>query len=148
MDDPPWRQAESSGHGVVRGGAGVGGNSWIPPLGPALARKGVVLVSIEFRIGVLGHLAHPALTSESAHHASGNYGGCWIRSRRCTGFSEISPRLAASRKRHDLRMVRRREQSLRSDGFTFGAGLVSSRNNGERTMQRYSLPGTTENNSI
>ena len=58
----------------IHGGAGVGGNSWIPPLGPALARKGVVLVSIEFRIGVLGHLAHPALTSESAHHASGNYG--------------------------------------------------------------------------
>ena len=58
----------------MHGGAGVAGSSWIPPLGPALARKGVILVSVEFRIGVLGHLAHPALTAESAHHASGNYG--------------------------------------------------------------------------
>ena len=58
----------------LHGGAGVAGSSWIPPLGPALARKGVVLVSVEFRVGVLGNLAHPALTAESPHHASGNYG--------------------------------------------------------------------------
>jgi para-nitrobenzyl esterase len=58
----------------LHGGAGVAGTSWIPPLGPALARKGVVLASVEFRVGVLGNLAHPALTAESPHHASGNYG--------------------------------------------------------------------------
>ena len=58
----------------IHGGAGVAGNSRTPPLGPKLARKGVVLVSVGFRIGVLGHLAHPALTAESPRHASGNYG--------------------------------------------------------------------------
>ncbi len=58
----------------IHGGGGISGNSWSPPFGPRLARKGVVLVSIEFRIGALGHLAHPALTAESPRHASGNYG--------------------------------------------------------------------------
>jgi len=44
------------------------------PAGPPLARRGVVLVSVNYRIGALGFMAHPALTAESPHHASGNYG--------------------------------------------------------------------------
>ena len=44
------------------------------PVGPPLARRGVVLVSVDYRIGALGFMAHPALTAESPHHASGNYG--------------------------------------------------------------------------
>jgi para-nitrobenzyl esterase len=44
------------------------------PAGPPLARKGVVLVSTNYRLGALGFMAHPALTAESAHHVSGNYG--------------------------------------------------------------------------
>lgn len=42
--------------------------------GAALARKGVVLVTINYRLGPLGYLAHPELTAESPNHASGNYG--------------------------------------------------------------------------
>lgn len=42
--------------------------------GSALARKGVVLVSMNYRLGPFGFLAHPALTAESPHKASGNYG--------------------------------------------------------------------------
>ena len=42
--------------------------------GTALARKGVVLVSVNYRLGALGFMAHPALTAESPHGSSGNYG--------------------------------------------------------------------------
>jgi para-nitrobenzyl esterase len=42
--------------------------------GAPLASRGVVLVSINYRLGVFGFFAHPALTQESPHHASGNQG--------------------------------------------------------------------------
>ena len=42
--------------------------------GEELAEKGIVVVSLDYRLGVLGFFAHPDLTKESPHHASGNYG--------------------------------------------------------------------------
>src|SRR5712692_3310709 len=42
--------------------------------GERLARRGVVLVTANYRLGVFGFFAHPDLTRESPHHASGNYG--------------------------------------------------------------------------
>jgi para-nitrobenzyl esterase len=42
--------------------------------GEAFARRGVVLVTANYRLGVFGFFAHPGLTAESPHHASGNYG--------------------------------------------------------------------------
>ena len=42
--------------------------------GAALSRKGVVLVSINYRLGSFGFLVHEALTAESEHRSSGNYG--------------------------------------------------------------------------
>ena len=41
--------------------------------GGILARKGAVVVTINYRLGVFGFFAHPELTAESEHHASGNY---------------------------------------------------------------------------
>ena len=41
--------------------------------GDGLARKGVVVVTFNYRLGVLGWLAHPELTAESPRHVSGNY---------------------------------------------------------------------------
>jgi para-nitrobenzyl esterase len=58
----------------IHGGGNVEGSSQIPPLASALVRKGVVFVSVEYRLGVFGFFAHPALVAESANHSSGNYG--------------------------------------------------------------------------
>jgi len=37
-------------------------------------KKGIILITINYRLGVFGFLAHPALTAESPNHSSGNYG--------------------------------------------------------------------------
>jgi para-nitrobenzyl esterase len=42
--------------------------------GAALARRGIVVVTVNYRLGVFGFFSHPELTAESPHHASGNYG--------------------------------------------------------------------------
>ena len=42
--------------------------------GSQLAARGVVVVSINYRVGIFGFMAHPELTAESPQHASGNYG--------------------------------------------------------------------------
>jgi para-nitrobenzyl esterase len=42
--------------------------------GERLSQHGVVVVTISYRLGLLGFIAHPELTEESPHHASGNYG--------------------------------------------------------------------------
>lgn len=42
--------------------------------GTALASKGVIVVTLNYRLGVMGFFAHPELTAESPHHSSGNYG--------------------------------------------------------------------------
>jgi para-nitrobenzyl esterase len=42
--------------------------------GTALANRGVVLVTINYRLGPFGFFAHPLLSAESEHKASGNYG--------------------------------------------------------------------------
>lgn len=42
--------------------------------GEALAKKGLVVVTVNYRLGPFGFFAHPALTAASEHQASGNYG--------------------------------------------------------------------------
>lgn len=59
----------------IHGGGFVSGSGSCPIYdGTQLARKGVVFVSINYRLGVFGFLALGELDRESAHHASGNYG--------------------------------------------------------------------------
>ncbi|MDF1505190.1 carboxylesterase family protein, partial [Roseisolibacter sp. H3M3-2] len=41
--------------------------------GAAMARRGMVVVTVNYRLGVFGFFAHPALTAESPERASGNY---------------------------------------------------------------------------
>jgi carboxylesterase type B len=42
--------------------------------GENFARRGVILITVNYRVGVFGFLAHPGLTAESAHGSSSNYG--------------------------------------------------------------------------
>ena len=56
------------------GGSNTQGYSQMTPLGPPLSQMGLVVVSVNYRLGPFGFLAHPALTAESEHHSSGNYG--------------------------------------------------------------------------
>lgn len=58
----------------IYGGAFVRGSSSLPLYnGTALAKKGVVVVTFNYRVGVLGFMAHPELSKESPQNASGNY---------------------------------------------------------------------------
>nr|WP_320058146.1 carboxylesterase family protein [uncultured Bacteroides sp.] len=59
---------------IYGGGFGAGATSEWPYSGEKLANKGVVLVSIAYRVGQFGFFVHPELSAESANHVSGNYG--------------------------------------------------------------------------
>jgi para-nitrobenzyl esterase len=59
---------------IYGGGFTVGSAAMANYHGETLARKGLVYVSIAYRLGALGFLAHPALTAESSHRSSGNHG--------------------------------------------------------------------------
>ena len=75
-----WTPAQSAEEGLpvmvwIYGGGFQGGSASEPRQdGERLAQKGVVVVSMNYRLGVFGFLAHPELTKESEHGASGNYG--------------------------------------------------------------------------
>ena len=57
------------------GGGFEGGDGSEPRYdGASLAARGIVTVTVNYRLGVFGFLALPALVAESSHHAAGNYG--------------------------------------------------------------------------
>ena len=59
----------------IYGGGFASGGSAVPIYdGEAMAKKGIVFVSINYRVGIFGFFAHPELTKESGNNASGNYG--------------------------------------------------------------------------
>jgi len=56
------------------GGFSAGDGSEARYDGESMAQKGIVTITINYRLGIFGFFSHPGLTAESAHHASGNYG--------------------------------------------------------------------------
>lgn len=59
----------------LHGGANVGGSaSSLLYKNGTLPQHGVVLVTVNYRLGIFGFFAHPELTRESSKHSSGNYG--------------------------------------------------------------------------
>jgi para-nitrobenzyl esterase len=78
-----WTAAKSAGENrpvmmwIHGGGNIIGAAHLSTPTGnecEALARQGVVVVSINYRLGAFGYFAHPLLSKESQHNVSGNYG--------------------------------------------------------------------------
>lgn len=59
---------------IYGGGFAMGSTSEPTYSGEALAKKGVMLVSIAYRVGQMGFFAHPELSAESKNRVSGNYG--------------------------------------------------------------------------
>ncbi|MGA7156093.1 MAG: carboxylesterase family protein [Acidobacteriaceae bacterium] len=59
---------------IYGGGFVTGGTSEARQDGQYLAHHDVVIVSMNYRLGIFGFFALPGLTAESPHHASGNYG--------------------------------------------------------------------------
>lgn len=56
------------------GGGFIAGDGSEPRYdGESMATKGIVAVTVNYRLGIFGFFAHPELTKESPHHASGNY---------------------------------------------------------------------------
>ncbi len=87
-----WTPADSASERLpvmiyIHGGGGVQGAASEPRYdGNAMAKKGVVVVSMNYRLNAFGWLAHPELSGESPHHSSGNYGSLdqlaairWVR---------------------------------------------------------------------
>src|SRR5882724_3223563 len=58
---------------IYGGGFSSGGSACPIYDGEAMAKKGIVFVSINYRVGIFGFFAHPELTKESGYNASGNY---------------------------------------------------------------------------
>ena len=75
-----WTPAARNGAGLpvivwIHGGGYANGSASMPLYwGDRLALRGVVVVTVAYRLGPLGFLAHPELTRESGRGASGNYG--------------------------------------------------------------------------
>ncbi len=75
-----WTAADDATTGLpvmvwIHGGALTGGTGALPGYrGDRLASRGVVVVTINYRLGPFGYLAHSLLSAESEHGSSGNYG--------------------------------------------------------------------------
>ncbi len=75
-----WAPATSKGKKlpvmvwIFGGGFFIGSSSNSVYSGEQFAKRGVIMVSFEYRLGTLGFLAHPELSAESPNHVSGNYG--------------------------------------------------------------------------
>ena len=59
----------------VHGGALTSGSSWFESYdGEALAKQGIIMVTVAYRVGIFGYFSNEELSAESINHTTGNYG--------------------------------------------------------------------------
>jgi hypothetical protein len=106
----------------IHGGALNTGSSREPLYdGRKLAERGVVVVSIKYRLGVLGWLAHPELSASRAAYPA--ITACSTRSGRSNGCATTSCGRRGFEERHHRRRIRRGAQRDVPDGLASGARL-------------------------
>lgn len=97
----------------IHGGGNEGGSSE-QAASPSIAARGIVLVTVQYRLGAFGFMSHPALSGENVAHASGNYGLMdqqaalkWVRSNiaRFGGDPENVAIVGASAGAHDVGLL-------------------------------------------
>ena len=75
-----WKPAKSSAAKLpvlvyfYGGGFVAGDGSEARYDGESMAKRGIIALTVNYRLGVFGFMAHPQLSQESPHHSSGNYG--------------------------------------------------------------------------
>ena len=115
------------------GGSAIGATGTEPSFdAERLSRHGVVVVTINYRLGVFGFIAHPELSAESPHGASGNYGLMdqiaalrWVRD----NIAEVRRRPCECDR---VWTVGRRAGYGNADGFTAGQRALPQGNCAER----------------
>jgi hypothetical protein len=105
--------------------------------GTNFAKKGIIVVTVNYRLGVFGFLAHPELTAESPHKASGNYGMLdqvaalqWVH-RNIAAFGGDPGKVTIGGESAGQR------GGERADGFSAGRGIVSRRDRRKRRHVQY-----------
>jgi para-nitrobenzyl esterase len=74
-----WTAAKSASERLpvyiyIHGGGNTEGSGAVPVYdGEGLAKEGIIVVTVNYRLGILGFFTHPELTAESDVHSSGNY---------------------------------------------------------------------------
>lgn len=75
-----WTPAVKPAHPLpvmvwIHGGGHMSGSGILPHYsGAGLARKGAVVVTLNYRVAALGYLAHPEISAEAENGTSGNFG--------------------------------------------------------------------------
>lgn len=141
-----WTPAKSPSEGVpvlvwiYGGGFNAGATSYPVHNGEKLARRGVELVSITYRAGILGFFAHPELSAESSRHVSGNYGVLDM----IAGLQWIQRNIAAFWRRSqagdDFRRIGRRNCREHALRLSPGQRAFSGGDLGERRLLRALQP--------
>jgi para-nitrobenzyl esterase len=112
----------------IHGGGFQSGSGSVPLYdGSAMAKKGVVFVTINYRLGVFGFLALRELSGESSHHASGDYGLLDQIAALQMGAAEHRGFRRGSGERDDRRPVGRVLQRQLSRRFSAGQRPVPAR---------------------